>query len=169
VVKAAVVHAQPDGHGELRLVAYVVAAQRKTATISELRRELGRTLPEVMIPSSFVFLEAFPLLPNGKIDRRALPIPGVDRPVLPVPYAAPRDLTESTLAAIWMEVLQLERIGINDRFLDLGGDSLRATQILGRTVKSFGIELSVRDLIRTETIAQMAELISTRHAAGDPL
>jgi polyketide synthase PksJ len=118
-----------------------------------------------MVPSSFVFLEAFPLLPNGKIDRRALPLPTADRPALPVPYTAPRDLTESTLAGIWMEVLQLERIGINDRFLDLGGDSLRATQILGRTVKAFGIELSVTDVIRTETIAQMAELITTRHAA----
>jgi len=65
-----------------------------------------------------------------------------------------------------MDVLQLERIGIHDRFLDLGGDSLRATQILGRALKSFGIELSVGDLIRTETIAQMAELITTRSATG---
>jgi amino acid adenylation domain-containing protein len=165
-VKAAVVHAQPDRHGEQRLVAYVIAAPGKTATINELRRGLAQTLPEVMMPSSFVFLEDFPLLPNGKINRRALPIPSVERPVLPVPYAPPRDVTESTLTAIWMDVLQLGRIGIDDRFLDLGGDSLRATQILGRTMESFGIELSVSDVIRAETIAQMAELITIRHAAG---
>ena len=78
----------------------------------------------------------------------------------------PRDRTESTLAAIWKDVLQLERIGINDRFLDLGGDSLRATQILGRTMQAFGIELSVSDLIRTETIAQRAELIAIHVAPG---
>jgi amino acid adenylation domain-containing protein len=169
-VKAAIVHAQPDGDGGQRLVAYVVTAPGKTATIDELRRALARTLPEFMMPSSFVFLEDFPLLPNGKVNRRALPAPSVDRPVLPVPYAAPRDHTESTLTAIWMEVLQLERIGINDRFLDLGGDSLRATQILGRTMRSFSIELSIGDLIQTETIAQMAELITTRTApgSGDP-
>lgn len=165
-VKAAVVHAQPDHNGEQRLVAYIVTAPGKTASINELRRGLAHTLPDFMMPSSFVFLEDFPLLPNGKIDRRALPVPSIDRPVLPVPYAAPRDLTESTLTAIWMDVLQLEKIGINDRFLDLGGDSLRATQILGRTLKSFGIELSVTDVIRTETIAEMAELITIRNATG---
>ncbi len=165
-VKAAVIHAQPDRDGEQRLVAYVIMAPGKTAIVDELRRGLARTLPDSMMPSSFVFLEDFPLLPNGKINRRALPIPSVDRPVLPVPYAAPRDLAETTLTAIWMDVLQLERIGINDRFLDLGGDSLRATQILGRTLKSFGIELSISDVIRTETIAQMAELIAMRNAAG---
>lgn len=169
-VKVAVVHAQPDRHGEQRLVAYVVTAPGETATINELRRGLSETLPEFMMPSSFVFLEDLPLLPNGKINRRALPVPSVDRPVLPVAYAAPRDLTESTLTAIWMGVLQLGRIGINDRFLDLGGDSLRAAQILGRTVTSFGIELSVSDLIRSETIAQMAELITIGNAtaSGDP-
>jgi len=165
-VKAAVVHAQPDRDGEPRLVAYVIAAPGRTASMSELRRALAQTLPDVMMPSSFVFLEDFPLLPNGKINRRGLPVPSTDRPVLPVPYAAPRNPRESTLTAIWMDVLQLQRIGIHDRFLDLGGDSLRATQILGRALKSFGVELSVGDLIRTETIAQMAELITTRSATG---
>jgi acyl-coenzyme A synthetase/AMP-(fatty) acid ligase/acyl carrier protein len=165
-IKAAIVHPQPDRNGEQRLVAYVVAAPGRIATVNELRRELAHTLLDAVMPSSFVFLEDFPLLPNGKVNRRALPVPSVDRPVLPVPYTAPRDLRESTLTAIWMEVLQLEKIGIHDRFLDLGGDSLRATQILGRTVESFGMELSVSDLIRTETIAQMAELITMRSRAG---
>jgi acyl carrier protein len=88
----------------------------------------------------------------------------MDRSTLPAPYAAPRDLVESTLTQIWMDVLQLERIGIHDRFLDLGGDSLRATQILSRAWQLFGIELSVGDVMRTETIAEMAELIALRNA-----
>jgi acyl carrier protein len=165
-VKAAVVHAQPDGHGEQRLVAYVVTVPGQTTTINELRHELAQTLPDFMMPSSFVFLEDFPLLPNGKVNRRALPAPSADRPVLPVPYAAPRDPTESTLRAIWMDVLQLGRIGIDDRFLDLGGDSLRATQILARALTSFGIELSISDVIRADTIAQMAKVITMRNATG---
>lgn len=165
-VKAAIVHAQADGQGEQRLVAYVIAAPGKTATMDELRRGLAETLPEFLIPSSFVFLEEFPLLPNGKINRGALPAPRLGRPTQPAPYAAPRDLTESTLTAIWMEVLELERIGINDRFLDLGGDSLRATQILSRAMKSFAVELSIGEVIRTETIAEMAALIAGRGAAG---
>jgi amino acid adenylation domain-containing protein len=166
-VKAAVVHAQPDREGEQRLVAYIITAPGKTATVGELRRGLGRSLPDFMMPSSFVFLEEFPLLPNGKVDRRALPLPGMDRPVLPVPYAPPRDLVESTLTAIWMDVLQLERIGINDRFLDLGGDSLRASQILNRAMQQLGIQLSVSDVIRTETVAEMAQLIALRNAADN--
>ena len=84
-IKAAVVHAQPDRDGEQRLVAYIVTAPGKNAAIDELRRGLARTLPDFMMPSRFVFLEDFPLLPNGKINRRALPIPSVDRPVLSVP------------------------------------------------------------------------------------
>lgn len=164
-VKAAVAHAQADGKGEQRLVAYVITVPGRTTTAVELRSSLAQTLPDFMLPSSFVFLEEFPLLPNGKVDRRALPLPTMERPVLPTPYLAPRDLVESKLTEIWIDVLQLERIGVNDRFLDLGGDSLRATQILRRVWQLFGIELSVGDVIRAETIADMADLIALRNAA----
>jgi acyl carrier protein len=119
-----------------------------------------------MMPSSFVFLEELPLLPNGKVNRRALPLPSMERPALPTAYAPPRDLVESKLTEIWIDVLQLERVGINDRFLDLGGDSLRATQILRRVWQLFGIELSVGDVIGAETVAEMADLIAARNAAG---
>jgi amino acid adenylation domain-containing protein len=161
-VKSTVVHAQPDRDGELRLVAYIVAAPGKSAEISELKKELGQTLPDFMIPSSFVFLEDFPLLPNGKINRRGLPVPSFDRPVLPVTYAAPRNFIEVTLTTIWMEVLQLEKIGVNDRFLDLGGDSLRAGRILSRISNALQVNLSIEEVLLTETIAEMAELITTR-------
>jgi acyl carrier protein len=161
-VKSTVVHAQPDRDGELRLVAYIVAAPGKSAEISELKKELAQTLPDFMIPSSFVFLEDFPLLPNGKINRRGLPVPNFDRPVLPVTYAAPRNFIEVTLTTIWMEVLQLEKIGVNDRFLDLGGDSLRAGRILSRISNALQVNLSIEEVLLTETIAEMAELITTR-------
>ena len=162
-VKAAIVHAQPDHAGERRLVAYIVPTSGMTPSLDDLRSPLGQALPDYMMPASFVFLDEFPLLPNGKVDRRALPLPNLDRPDLPETYAAPRNFIESTLTAIWMDVLQLEKIGIHDRFLYLGGDSLRATQILNRTIQSFGVEISIGDLMRTETIAQMAELIAMLH------
>jgi acyl carrier protein len=164
-VKAAIVHPQPDRNGEQRLVAYIVAAPGKSASIDELRRRLALTLPDFMMPSNFVILEDLPLLPNGKVNRRALPAPGAERPELPELYAAPRNPTEATLAAIWSEVLELKTIGIHDRFLDLGGDSLRGSRILRRTIESLGIELSITDVLRTETIAQMAELIALLKAS----
>jgi acyl carrier protein len=163
-VKAAIVHAPPDQSGEMRLVAYIVPSPAKTPTVDHLRSALGQVLPDYMIPASFLFLDQFPLLPNGKVDRRALPLPNLDRPELLEPYAEPRNPIESRLTAIWMDVLQLEKIGIHDRFLHLGGDSLRATQILNRAIQSFGVELTIGDLMGMETIAQMAELIAMLQA-----
>jgi amino acid adenylation domain-containing protein len=161
-IKAAVVHAQPDGIGEQRLVAYIVAAPGKLVTTNELRDGLSRTLPDFMIPSNFVFLEDFPLLPSGKVNRRALPVPNSARPVLPGPYISPRDPTESILESIWRDVLNLEKVGVHDRFLDLGGDSLRASRILARMNESLKVQLNVSDLFETETIAEIAALIALR-------
>ncbi|MGH7930341.1 MAG: AMP-binding protein, partial [Candidatus Binatia bacterium] len=96
-VKAAIVHAQSDRNGEQRLVAYVVAAPGTSVTIDELRRDLALTLPDFMLPSNYVIMEEFPLLPNGKVNRRALPVPGSQRPDLPELYVAPRNLTETNL------------------------------------------------------------------------
>jgi amino acid adenylation domain-containing protein len=158
-IEAVVVHAQADDGKEQRLIAYVVPATGVAPTVSELRHALALTLPEYMMPSAFVFLKAFPLLPNGKIDRRALPVPDHLRPALNVPYVAPRTPTESELARIWAEVLELEQIGINDRFLELGGDSLRATRILSRVVQTFRVEFSIQALLDAPTVAQMAKLI----------
>ncbi|HKY08279.1 MAG TPA: non-ribosomal peptide synthetase [Candidatus Binatia bacterium] len=159
-VKAAVVHAQHDQQGEQRLIAYVVRVPGKAARTDELRRGLSETLPDFMMPSNFVFLDDFPLLPNGKINRRALPAPELDRKALERPYTAPRTETESSLVQIWTEVLQLESVGIYDRFLDLGGNSLRAVRILNRARDCFEVELSLSDLMLTETVAQMADLIA---------
>lgn len=163
-VRAALVRAYPDGHGDQRLVAYVIAAPGRTPSLEALRLALGRTLPDYMLPSSVMTLPEFPLLPNGKVDRRALPTPGSARPALAAAYVAPRDPTERAVAEIWRDVLEIERVGVEDRFLDLGGDSLRAFKVLARAVEAFAVELSIGDLFRTETVAQMAELITRRRA-----
>ncbi|HTN70766.1 MAG TPA: non-ribosomal peptide synthetase [Methylomirabilota bacterium] len=159
-IKAAVVHPQADEAGDERLIAYVVTAASKAPTVSKLRRALAQTLPDYMVPSAFVFMDTLPLLPNGKIDRRALPAPNHARPALNVPYVAPRTPTESDLARIWAEVLGLEQVGVHDNFLELGGDSLVATRILSRVVKTFRVELSIPALFDAPTVAQMAELIA---------
>lgn len=163
-VKSAVVHAHPDGHGDQRLVAYVVPAPGATVTLDELRRALGRTLPAYMLPASVVSLPALPLLPTGKVDRRALPVPAAAASTASAGLAVARDAIEHGLVEIWRDVLALDRVGIDDRFLDLDGDSLRAFKVLARAVEAFEVELSMADLFRTETIAQMAELIRRRRA-----
>ena len=168
-IKAAIVHAQADDAGEHRLVAYLVPAAGEAPTVSELRRALAQTLPDYMMPSAFVFLDALPVLPNGKVDRRALPAPDHSRPVLDVPHVAPRTPIESDLARIWAEVLNLEQVGIHDDFLELGGHSLLATQILTRVIERFHVELSIQALLEAPTVAQMAALIGGHQAAkADP-
>jgi acyl carrier protein len=168
-IRAAVVVAQAGEAGEQWLVAYAVPVAGVAPTVSELRRALSQTLPDYMMPSAFVFLEALPLLPNGKIDRRTLPTPNRTRPALDVSYVAPRTPVESNLAGIWADVLNVQPIGIHDRFLELGGHSLLATQILSRVMETFGVEFSIRALFENPTVAEMAEVIARRQAAqADP-
>ena len=156
-IREAVVLAREDQPGDKRLVAYLVAAQMPAPTTQELRQFLQATLPEYMIPAAFVFLEAMPLNPNGKIERRALPIPelagAAER------YVAPRTPTEQILADIWAEILGMERIGIHGNFFELGGHSLMATQAISRIREQFGVELPLRVLFEVEDIAALAETL----------
>jgi len=165
-VKAAVVHAQPDERGEPRLVAYVIARPGWTATVGDLRRELSRTLPEVMVPSSFVFLEDFPLLPNGKIDRRALPLPGAERPALRVPYAEPRHPLEWQIAVIWRSLLRVPRVGVFDDFFELGGHSLLAAQLMQRIEAQVGCRLPLTVLLSSPTVAGLAAAVQRHESMG---
>ena len=142
-----------------RLVAYLVTAASPATTPSSLRRSLEDRLPEYMIPSAFVMLPSLPLTAAGKIDRGALPAPGRARPQIDVKYEPPRSPVQAELARIWREVLDLEGIGIHDPFLDLGGDSLLAVQIVSRVTRSFQLELDLRALFDTPTIADMARLV----------
>jgi acyl carrier protein len=113
-----------------------------------------------MIPSSFVFLDALPLSPNGKVDRLALPVPGQSRPDLDAPYVTPTTPIEEEVAKIWGEVLSLDQVGIHDNFFDLGGHSLAATRVISRVIKGFGLELSLQSLFAAPTVAEMTVVIT---------
>jgi acyl carrier protein len=148
-----------------QLIGYVVAQTLPAPSVSQLRRALARTLPAYMIPSAFVLLDGLPRLPIGKVDRTALPTPAAGRPNLDIPYVAPRTPIEAQLSRIWGEVLHLELIGIADPFVDLGGDSLLATQLLTRIMQTLRLELPLRTLLETPTIADMA-LVIVQHQAN---
>jgi NRPS condensation-like uncharacterized protein/acyl carrier protein len=156
-VREAVVIARENVLGSPRLVAYIVPRSEPTASVGELRSFLKTKLPEYMIPSAFVMLEALPLTPNGKVDRRSLPAPDTARPELEKPFVAPRTEVEERLAAIWSDVLGLEQIGVRDNFFELGGHSLLATQVVSRVREVFGMELPLRRLFESPTVAGLAE------------
>jgi amino acid adenylation domain-containing protein len=157
-VREAVVVAREDGTGDARLVAYVVA-QRPNIPGHEMRAYLKERLPEYMVPSAFVMLDKLPLTANGKVDRRALPAPGSARPALDRAYVAPRSMVEEVLAAVWAEVLRIERVGIEDNFFDLGGDSIRSVRVVA-LAKERGLNFTVQELFRSQTIAQLARELS---------
>jgi acyl carrier protein len=112
-----------------------------------------------MRPSAFIFLDALPLTPNGKIDRSALPRPDPSRRELKGTYVAPRTAIEADLASIWAEVLRHETVGVEDNFFELGGHSLMATQLISRVRSSFAIELPLRNLFESPTVAELASVI----------
>ena len=159
LVRETVVIAREDVPGDKRLVAYVVLAAEKTFTVNELRQFLQQRLPEYAIPGSFMRLDSLPLNPNRKVDRKALPVPPKTRPQLSQSYVAPETATERKLASIWQQVLGLEQIGINDDFLNLGGDSLLATQIINRIREAFQVDISLDSLLEESTIAKQARCL----------
>lgn len=165
-VAEAVVLAREEKPGDMRLVAYIVPAQQPPPPVLELRRVVQERLPDYMVPSAFVFLEAMPLTPTGKVDRRALPPPSMARLDMRSAFAAPRTLIEETLANIWTEVLGLTSVGIHDHFLELGGHSLTAAQIVSRVRDTLHVEATLRALLEASTIAEMAVIIF-EHRASD--
>jgi amino acid adenylation domain-containing protein len=159
-VREAVVVAREDLHGQRRLVAYVVGKEGMPGSI-DLREFLKEKLPEFMVPSTFVALEALPLTPSGKVDRRALPAPEGDRPELQEAYLAPRTHTEEVLADVWAQVLGLDRVGVHDNFFELGGHSLLAMQVVSRLRKAFQRELPIRWFFEVPSVAQLAARVDT--------
>lgn len=136
-----------------RIVAYIVWKQGVTSQTGELRNFIKGHLPEYMLPSAYVEMDALPLSPNGKVDRKLLPAPDGARPELEQAFIAPRNEVEQTLANIWAEVLRLDQIGINDNFFDLGGHSLLATQVISRVQIAFNVELPLRAIFENPTVA----------------
>ncbi|MBV9774031.1 MAG: amino acid adenylation domain-containing protein, partial [Gemmatimonadetes bacterium] len=155
-VREAFVMAREDAPGGARLVAYLTAEGAADPAPGELRAHLAERLPEYMVPSAFVTLDALPLTSNGKVDRRALPAP--DAAPL-TEYVAPRTPTEERLAEIWAEVLGVERVGVHDHFFELGGHSLMATRVVARVREAPGVELPLRVVFEHPTLAGMAEWI----------
>ncbi|HEY8160638.1 MAG TPA: amino acid adenylation domain-containing protein [Methylobacter sp.] len=147
--------------GDKRLAAYLVAHSNATPTASELQCFLKPQLPEFMVPSAFVFLEALPITPNGKLNRNALPEPDQHRQVLDADFIAPRSQVEKQLTEVWRGVLSVNRIGIHDNFFELGGQSLLVAKMLVEINKLFNIDLSLGAVYQYPTIKQLATLISS--------
>ena len=148
---------------EQRLVAYVAGESGAEA----LRAHVRHSLPEYMVPSAFVFLEALPLMPNGKLDRKALPTPELAR--AEDRYAAPRTRVEEVLAGIWAEVLGLERVGVEDSFFDLGGHSLLAMRLVSRVREKLGVELPLRAIFDGPTVAEIARSVEDERRGQLPV
>jgi acyl carrier protein len=157
-----VVLAREDQPGPKRLVAYFVPADGTAPpTSSELRSLAARSLPDYMVPSAFVTLDALPLSPNGKLDRRALPAPELGAAAA-AGYVAPSTDAEAVLAGIWAEVLGLERVGVEDNFFELGGDSIRSLRIVSRAKAAFDVSLTPRDVLAARTVSTLAELVEEK-------
>lgn len=163
-IRDAVVMAREDRPGERRLVGYLVVREGRGPTLTALRRRLSERFPKAMIPTAFLILPALPLTANGKVDRRALPPPTSDRPDLETAFVPPRTHVEDTVGAIWMKVLGLDRVGVYDGFLELGGNSLLAFRIIARVLAAFHVEPPLRALLESATVAAMAALIVQRQA-----
>jgi amino acid adenylation domain-containing protein len=159
-VKECVVVVREDTPGLQRLVAYIVADEASAPSASsELSRHLKERLPEYMIPSAFVQIEGMPLTSNGKLDRRALPAPDLSRSEMEQNYVAARTPVEELLVGVWREILGVEDVGIEDDFFELGGHSLLATQLMSRVRNAFTVEVPLRQLFESPTIAELAQHI----------
>lgn len=162
-VKEAVVIVREDIPNETSLVGYIVAetGQDSLQVISQLRRFLKQQLPDFMVPTIFMALEAMPLTPNGKIDRKALPQPDASRPELEASYVAPRTPIEQQIANIWAQVLNVKQVGIHDNFFELGGYSLLGIQVVSRVRQALQAEILMSNLFELPTVADLAERVET--------
>lgn len=159
-----------DGSGDKRIVAYVVLRERggpTGPTAPEVRRYLEERLPDYFIPSSVILLDEFPVTPNGKVDRAALPIPSETRPQLDNPFVAPQTETERIVATVWQEVLGIQNAGIHDNFFDLGGHSLLIVLLHNRLKELFPKQLSIVDLFRHPTVASLSRVLKEPDASSN--
>jgi amino acid adenylation domain-containing protein len=164
-VSEAVVLARADVRDEKRLVAYLLLDGDERPTNTELRDALKAHLPEYMVPAQFVMLKEFPVTPNGKVDRRALAALERAGEESEAGYLAPRTPEEELLAGIWAEVLGVQLVSVNDNFFERGGHSLLATQVVSQVRALFGIELPLRALFDTATLADLSQVIVARRQA----
>jgi len=155
-IKESIVVASADGKGEKRLVAYIVPSTRPGPTSGDLRTFMGKKLPDYMLPTAFITLDELPIGSNGKVDRSSLPAPDDANIMRDESFLDPRTPTEQRIASIVAPLLGLERVGVNDNFFLLGGNSLLGTQVIARVRGAFGIELSLLSLFDNPTVAGIA-------------
>jgi amino acid adenylation domain-containing protein len=171
LVKTSVVIAREDGNSEKRLVAYVVLNSESQPSSADLRRFLANELPAYMVPSVFVLMDGLPLTQHGKIDRRALPVPDSENTLRDEAFMAPRTPIEERLAVIVCSLLELDQVSVRDNFFFLGGHSLLGTQLIAQIRAAFGVEIALRTLFDTPTIADLSseieQLIMARVEAMD--
>lgn len=164
-VSQAVVVVREERAGDQRLTAYLTTFDRGAADAGVLRQALLAVLPEYMVPSAFVHLDKFPLTPNRKVDREALPA-AAPQVSATSPHLAPRTTMESAVATIWQDLLRNPRVGVNENFFDLGGHSLLVVQLQSRLRRQFQREISLVDLFRHPTVAMIAGLLNGESASG---
>jgi acyl carrier protein len=162
------VMAREQRHGEKRLIAYIVVREGESLTIEELRGFLKEKLPEYMAPSAFALLDTFPLTPNGKVDRKALPNPDGVLPKIGAAFVAPHTEIERGLAEVWREILGVERVGVNDNFFDLGGDSLRLLQLQQKLQERLRRGFPLITLFRYPTVSALARHLGDDGNAEEP-
>src|ERR1700683_3374401 len=158
-VRQTIVSTQQDVPGEKRLVAYVVGDREHTPTANDLRSFLKEKLPEYMVPAVFMVLDSLPTMPNGKVDRSALPKPDQTRPEMAKAFVAPRDDLELQLTGLWEEVLSIRPIGVTDNFFELGGHSLLAVRLFALIEKRLGRKLPLAALFRGATVEGLADIV----------
>ncbi|MBW4543130.1 MAG: amino acid adenylation domain-containing protein [Symplocastrum torsivum CPER-KK1] len=159
-IRETVVVVREDEPGNKRLIAYVVLQPEQILTTTELRRFLEKKLPQYMLPTVFVMLDALPLLPSGKVARHALPDPDTGKSELEKTFVPPRTAVEKVLASIWSDVLRRELVGVEDNFFELGGDSILSLQIISKANQA-GLKLAPKHLFQYQTIAELAEVAGT--------
>ncbi len=146
-----------------KLVAYLVLKNGTSLTMGQLRHQLSKTLPAYMIPAAMVILEKMPLTTAGKIDRVALPEPSQQRPILETTYEAPTTVLEKYLTDLWQEILELEQIGIHDKFFELGGNSLQAAQFINRIQEKIGETIFIVTIFTAPSIATYAKMLASQY------
>jgi amino acid adenylation domain-containing protein len=166
-VRECVVVAREDAPGEKRLVAYLVCDGERALMSAELRDFMRETLPDYMVPSAFVALDSLPLMPNGKVDRKALPAPERARMRAAADFVAPRTPVESELSEVWAQVLGVERVGVRDNFFALGGDSIRSVQVRSLALER-GLRFSIQQLFERQTVEALAQVLDSEHDDAPP-
>src|SRR5262249_2256003 len=165
-VEQAVVIAREDRPGDKRLVGYVTESVTSAVEPAAVRAMLAKRLPAYMVPVAVIVVAALPLTVNGKLDTRALPAPDYQSADY---YRAPTNAVEETLAGVYAQVLGVERVGVDDSFFDLGGDSLSAMRLIAAINKSLDVQLTVRAVFEALTVAQLASRIGGGGGGLEPL